>query len=125
MAGADNSCSTTRTFYDTHSAGWTQTLVELEIALRPMSEPSVVVEFYGVPRQRAGVERAEIGATSLGGAIAMLAERFPELAAACFEGNRLHAAYTVNLNGKHFVRDPSTPLADGDVLLMLSTDAGG
>ncbi|MEX2188428.1 MAG: MoaD/ThiS family protein [Pirellulales bacterium] len=90
-----------------------------------MNAPSIVVEFYGIPRQRAGVERTAVVATSLGSAIESLAERFPQLAVACFQGNQLHAAYTANLNGQRFVRDPDTPLADGDILLFLSADAGG
>jgi molybdopterin converting factor small subunit len=90
-----------------------------------MNDPSIVVEFYGIARQRAGVERTAVAADSLGGAIELLAERFPQLAATCFQGNQLHAAYTANLNGERFVRDSDTPLADGDVLLILSADAGG
>ena len=37
----------------------------------------------------------------------------------------LHAVYKLSLNGERFVSDPETPLADGDVLLLLSADVGG
>lgn len=90
-----------------------------------MPQPSVVVEFYGIPRLRAGVDRAEVAAASLGEVVQRLADQYPQLAAACFQGDRLHPAYTANLNGQRFVRDPRTPLADGDVVLILSAEAGG
>ena len=36
----------------------------------------------------------------------------------------LHAVFKLSLNGERFVSDPETPLADGDVLLLLSADVG-
>lgn len=85
----------------------------------------VIVEFYGVPRQRSGVEWVALDAKSLGDALKQLGDRFPALAADCFDGLELHPAFIANLNGERFVRDRSTPLADDDRLLLLSTDAGG
>lgn len=86
---------------------------------------SVTIEFFGVPRQRAGTERVEIEAGSLGQALAVLSERFEGMAESCFDGNRLRPGYVANLNGDRFVSEPDTPLADGDSLLILSADAGG
>ena len=86
---------------------------------------SVTIEFFGVPRQRAGTERVEIEAGSLGQALAVLSKRFEGMAEACFDGNRLRPGYVANLNGDRFVSEPDTPLADGDSLLILSADAGG
>ena len=37
----------------------------------------------------------------------------------------VNSAYRLSLNGERFVSDPRTPLADGDVLLLLSADVGG
>ena len=90
---------------------------------------SVTIEFFGVPRQRAGTERVEIEAASLGEALAVLSERFGGMAEVCFdvcdEVGRLRSGYVANLNGDRFVSEPDTPLADGDSLLILSADAGG
>ena len=85
---------------------------------------SITIEFFGVPRQRAGTERVEIEAGSLGEALAVLCERFGGLAEMC-DGERLRPGYVANLNGDRFVSEPDTPLADGDSLLILSADAGG
>ena len=37
----------------------------------------------------------------------------------------LQPAYTLNLNGDRFITDPSTPLRDGDSLILLAVDVGG
>ena len=95
----------------------------------PQSPMSVTIEFFGVPRQRAGTERVEIEVDSLGEALAVLSERFEAMAEACFEirdgASRLRPGYVANLNGDRFVSEPDTPLADGDSLLIFSADAGG
>jgi len=49
----------------------------------------------------------------------------PALDGALLAGERIHPAYRVCLNGDRFVTDPATPLAEGDVLLLLSADVGG
>lgn len=86
---------------------------------------TIRVEFFGIPRARAGVPGTTARGAKLGEVLAELAGRFPELAAACLEGNRLRAEYAANLNGQSFVRDPETALAPGDSLLILSVDGGG
>jgi molybdopterin converting factor small subunit len=86
---------------------------------------TIRVEFFGIPRARAGVPGTTACGAKLGDVLADLAQRFPELAAACLEGNRLRAEYAANLNGRLFVRDPATALAPGDSLLILSADGGG
>lgn len=82
------------------------------------------VELLGIPRERAGVAELEIEAGTLGEAIGVLASRFPRFADLVAAG-RLHASIAANLNGDAFVRDPETPLAKHDRLLILSADAGG
>ena len=37
----------------------------------------------------------------------------------------LHPSLAANLNGDEFVRDPATPLAGTDRVLILSADVGG
>jgi molybdopterin converting factor small subunit len=86
---------------------------------------SVSVELFGIPRQRAGVARAEAHGTRLGDVLAELVRRFPALGDDCIADDRLKEGYLANLNGQRFVSDPATPLAPGDALLILSADAGG
>ena len=82
------------------------------------------VEFFGVPRERAGISELEVHADTLGQLLGTLAERMPSLSE-IIEDDRLHPAFVANLNGDRFVTDPNTPLGAGDFLLILSADAGG
>ncbi len=85
----------------------------------------VRVEFYGIPRQRAGVATATAEGTTLGEVLADLAARYPALADDCLDGGLLRRPFTANLNGDRFVTDPATELAPTDCLLILGADAGG
>jgi molybdopterin converting factor small subunit len=82
------------------------------------------VEFFGVPRERAGMSELEVQADTLGQLLGTLAAQFPALGK--FAGaNQLHPAFLANLNGDRFVSDPGTPLGKDDCVLILSADAGG
>ncbi len=85
----------------------------------------VTVEYFGIPRRRAGVPTDVVEAATLGALLQRLAEMRPELAADCFDGNTLHRDCLANVNGDRFTTDPATPLADGDHVLLLSADVGG
>jgi molybdopterin converting factor small subunit len=82
------------------------------------------VEFFGVPRERAGISELEVHADTLGQLLGTLAARMPSLCA-IIEHDRLHPAFVANLNGDRFVTDPRTPLGTDDCVLILSADAGG
>jgi len=82
------------------------------------------VEFFGVPRQRAGVCQLEVKADTLGQLLRTLAAHIPSLGE-LIAVDRLHSAIVANLNGDRFVSDPGTPLQEGDRVLILSADAGG
>jgi molybdopterin converting factor small subunit len=82
------------------------------------------VEFFGVPRQRAGIPELEIEAETLGQMLQAVAYRVPSLSE-LIHLDRLHPALTASLNGDQFVSDPQTPLAKSDCVLILSADAGG
>ena len=86
---------------------------------------SIVVELFGICRQRAGVASADVPGSCLGDVLEELATRYPRLAAECIDRRRLRAGYLANLGGQRFVSDPDTPLAAGDSLLLMSLDAGG
>jgi molybdopterin converting factor small subunit len=90
---------------------------------------AIRVEFYGIARQRAGVSDVDIEIAvrqiSLQDVLRELARRIPELAREMVNEGRLHESLTANINGTRFVRDPATPIHDGQCLLILSADAGG
>ncbi len=86
------------------------------------------VEFFGVPRQRAGISQLEVNAETLGQLLGTLAAQIPslgELIAGDGQGARLNSSFVANLNGDQFVSDPGTPLGAHDCVLILSADAGG
>ncbi len=86
---------------------------------------SILVEFFGIPRQRSGVATTTASGNTLREVLADLATRFPALAATCLRESQLRPGYIANLNGRQFVADPDQPLQSGDALLILSADAGG
>lgn len=85
----------------------------------------VVVELFGIPRERAGIARTTADGQCLGDVFAELASRYPALAESCINGRRLRPGFTANLGGDRFVTAPETALAAGDSILLLSVDAGG
>ncbi|EYF05209.1 MoaD/ThiS family protein [Chondromyces apiculatus] len=85
----------------------------------------VVIELYGVARLRAGREALEVEASSLGEALLALGTRCPALSPHVVSGDRLAPSYLVAVNGRHLTADPTTPLTPGDVVVLLSADAGG
>ncbi|HUS39025.1 MAG: MoaD/ThiS family protein [Pirellulales bacterium] len=86
---------------------------------------AVHIEFFGIPRQRAGVAKTTVQTGQLGDVLAELERRYPALAETCLQDGQLRPGYTANLGGDRFINDPSTELADGDVVLIFSADAGG
>ncbi|MCL6504850.1 MAG: MoaD/ThiS family protein [Pirellulales bacterium] len=85
----------------------------------------ITVEFYGIPRARAGTAVWQTEAATLGELLRAVGQRFPALEGECLSNGCLASGYTANLNGDRFVTDPATPLAPGDSVLLLSADAGG
>jgi molybdopterin converting factor small subunit len=82
------------------------------------------VEFFGLPRERAGMSEIELRADTLGQLLGILAKQIPPLSG-FIGGDRLHPTFVANLNGNQFVSDPETPLRENDHLIILSADAGG
>lgn len=85
----------------------------------------IKVEFYGIPRARAGVAETIANGHTTCEVLTELASRFPRLAESCIDGQRLRPGYALNLRGDQFLTDQTISLTDGDVLLFLSLDAGG
>ena len=89
---------------------------------------AIRVEFFGIPRHRAGVASVVVpiaGPISLEAVLGRLAAEFPDFAAECLAGDHLRSSYVANIDGQQFVRDPNTQLADNSCLLIMSADAGG
>ena len=85
----------------------------------------VAVELFGIARARAGVAHTTAAGDCLGDVLADLAQRYPGLAESCIDGRCLRPSFTANLGGRQFITSPDTPLSEGDVVLLLSLDAGG
>ncbi|MEX0725028.1 MAG: MoaD/ThiS family protein [Planctomycetaceae bacterium] len=83
------------------------------------------VEFYGVPRSRAGVDAIDVPAGRLSEVLTSLAMRLPTFADECLNGNALQSGYLACINGTRFTTDGECTLNDGDALLILSADVGG
>ena len=89
---------------------------------------SVVIEFYGIARERAqrpSVEIATDGPVSLSSLLTELSERLPVLVPDCITDGRLSVCCAANINGDRFVTDAAEPIQPKDRLLLLSADAGG
>jgi molybdopterin converting factor small subunit len=85
----------------------------------------VMVEFYGVPRQRAGRSELAVPAGTAAAVLAAVERTCPGLAGLVQPSGRLAPHYLVSLDGQRFVMDLSQELRSGDRLLLLSADAGG
>ena len=86
---------------------------------------TVHIEFFGIPRSRAGVAQLDIDADSLQQALMAVAAQIPGWGAACLTEHGLQRGLIANLNGQRFISDPATPLQHGDAVLILSADVGG
>jgi len=86
---------------------------------------TVRLEFFGIPRQRAGVASIDVEAATLTAALRQAAIALPDFANTCLDGDRLRSNYLANINGREFTVRPETPLQPGDTVLILSADAGG
>lgn len=85
----------------------------------------VTVEFYGVPRQRAGVAELRVVPGTVADVLARVTQHchgLPELVNADGE---LLPHYLLSINGERFVTSLAEVLPAGSRLLLLSADAGG
>ena len=89
------------------------------------SGPCIRVEFFSIPRVRAGVAQVNLHATTLGSVLSQLRERFPALSPECLRGEGLAPGYLACINARQFTIDTAVPLHEGDTVLILSADVGG
>jgi molybdopterin converting factor small subunit len=84
----------------------------------------IVIEFFAIPRARAGRAELRLSAGSVREALAGVMAHCPRLAGLLSPDGRLNPGYLVAL-GEAFVADLDAPLRPGDRLMLLSADAGG
>ena len=85
----------------------------------------VTVEFYGIPRQRAGRQEIVVSASTVGGALKEVARACPALKNLLQSDGRLSPHYLVSIGGQEFVSDLGRLLQSGDEVVLFSADAGG
>ena len=85
----------------------------------------ITIELFGVPRLRAGRPLVRLEAVDVGSALRALGLFCPELEGSVITDGRIQPSYKLSLNGDRFITEPETPLAEGDVLLLLAADVGG
>jgi molybdopterin converting factor small subunit len=87
--------------------------------------PSVTVEFFGIPRQRAGMAQLALDAATAAEALALVERHCPRLAPLLQPDRQLTAHYLLSVDGQRFLNDLGERLSAGTHLLLLSADAGG
>ena len=85
----------------------------------------VRIELFGVPRLKASTDALEVQARDVVQALRALGARCPTLVPSVVEEGVLSPAYVVAINGTRFDDDPHTLLHDGDVIVIVSAQAGG
>ena len=85
----------------------------------------VTVEFYGIPRQRAGRAELTVTARTVADALAAVERACPGLAGLVQPGGRLASHFLLSVDGRKFASDEHRCLEPGERLLLLSADAGG
>ncbi len=88
----------------------------------------ISVEFFGIPRQRAGQRDTRLLLTApvtLGTLLEELARRFPGLEGECIAQGALRPGCLASLDGDRFVRDPAEVIVEGTSVLILSAEVGG
>jgi hypothetical protein len=90
-----------------------------------MSPPVVTVEFFGLPRARAGRAELTVEAATADKVLTAITEACPALADLHRPDGRLAPHYLLSLDGERFITDLGETLPNGTRLLLLSADAGG
>jgi hypothetical protein len=85
----------------------------------------VTVEFFAIPRLRAGVAELAVPAGTLAEVLAAVGRACPQLAGLVKPDGRLDPHYLLSLDGRRFLTDLAEPIPPGERVLLLSADAGG
>lgn len=90
-----------------------------------VSSTTLTVEFFGIPRQRAGCATTTVCAGTLAEVLSTLEKTYPGLHGLQRPDGGPAPHYLLSLDGDRFVSDPYQRLEPGSRLLLLSADAGG
>jgi len=86
----------------------------------------VRVELFGIPRLEAGTATVEVVASDVGEALRALGAQVPALVPEVISADgELSPHYLVAVDGGQLTRDPARPLRLGEVLVLISAQAGG
>ena len=91
--------------------------------MEPIRE--VTVEFFGVPRQKAGRAELVVQACTVAEAIAAIEKHCPRLKGLTGNDGQMSPQYLLSVDGENFLADVGLKLQPGSRLLLLSADAGG
>ena len=89
------------------------------------SAPSLIVEFYGIPRERAGRTELAVAAGSLAEILTAVEEQCPRLKDLRGAHGGISPHYRVSLDGERFLTDVAEIVPARSRLLILSADVGG
>lgn len=85
----------------------------------------IIVEFFGIPRRRAGVARANLTAATVAQALTEIQRRYTQLQDLQDPDGKLNPHYLLSVDGRMFVADSHLTLEPQSRLLLMSADAGG
>jgi molybdopterin converting factor small subunit len=85
----------------------------------------VTVEFYGMPRQRAGRAELNVQADTMAELLDAVVKACPGLTGLVQKDGRLAPQYLLSMNGERFVDRGPESLTTGARVVLLSADAGG
>jgi hypothetical protein len=89
-----------------------------------MEPATVVVEFYGIPRQRAGRANLAVQARTIAEALQAAERACPPLAGLMQQGT-LAPHLALSIDGRVFTHELERRLTSGERILLMSADAGG
>jgi hypothetical protein len=85
----------------------------------------VTVEFYGIPRHRAGRAEVVVQATVMADLLAAVKRVCPGLADLTDQAGRLAPHYLLSIDGVDFTKDITRSVEPGMRIMLLTADAGG
>lgn len=89
------------------------------------NQGEITVEFFGIPRRRAGCAEMHLPAATVAGVLTAVCQRCPQWTDLLRPDGRLAEHYLLSLEGNRFLTDLTEPLQPGSHLLLLSADPGG
>ena len=90
-----------------------------------MNDRQITVEFFGVPRQRAGCASTLVAARTVAEALVAVEKQHPGLRGLLGADGSVAAQYRVSIDGQQFITRPDVAVQPTQHILILSADAGG